>query len=208
MFINTLSQPTKKLLELLKPFNLPKDSYLAGGTAIALQIGHRMSNDLDFFTSTKFSEIMWESKLTHELGLETNQRDWQTIAGNIKGVKFSLFYYPDKLISEPVKYDSVSIASLPDLCGIKLNTIISRGAKRDLIDVYFLARKFTLKQMFDFYQEKYGNFSDREIMIKKALVYFEDANEEEDPKMLVKDKWEDIKTELREMVKSLDNGSE
>jgi len=196
MYLNTVSPLTAKLLNELRPSHLPEKSYLAGGTAIALQLGHRKSNDLDFFTPTKFSEIAWEEKLKEELKLKTNQRDWQTIIGNIGSVKFSLFYYSHKLIEKLVSWNGIFLASLPDLAAIKLDTVISRGAKRDLTDIYFLVKKYSMSKLFTFYERKYGNFSDREIMIKKALVYFDDADKDEDPQMLVGVDWKTIKKGL------------
>lgn len=200
MYLNTVSPLTANLLNKLKPSDLPEKSYLAGGTAIALQLGHRKSNDLDFFTPTKFSEIAWEEKLKEDLKLKTNQRDWQTIAGNIGSVKFSLFYYSNKLIEKLIPWNGVFLASLPDLAAIKLDTVISRGAKRDLIDIYFLVKKYSLPKLFTFYEQKYGNFSDREIMIKKALVYFDDADKDEDPQMLANISWKTIKENLVNFV--------
>ncbi|MBI4099780.1 nucleotidyl transferase AbiEii/AbiGii toxin family protein [Candidatus Microgenomates bacterium] len=200
MFTNTLSSATQKLLSKLRPMNLPPGSYLAGGTAIALQLGHRQSNDLDFFAPTKFSEISWEEKLTEELGLVVTQQDWQTLAGTIGDVKFSLFYFPHDLIEKPIPFQSLNLASLPDLAAIKLNTIISRGAKRDLIDIYFLAQKYSLPKLFTFYDKKFHNFAEREIMIKKALVYFDEANRDEDPKMISKVSWDTIKKGLVKLV--------
>lgn len=201
MYPNAISPKTKKLLGELGSLSLPKNSYLAGGTAIALQLGHRKSNDLDFFTPTKFSEIAWEEKLAEEFNLEVIQRDWQTITGNIDKIKFSLFYYPHKLIAKPIPWNSVFLASLPDLAAIKLDTIISRGAKRDLIDIYFLTREYSLSKLFAFYEQKYGNFSQREIMIKKALVYFDDADKDESPQMLSDVSWNIIKENLTNLVK-------
>ncbi len=201
MYLNTLLPLTAKLLNELKSSYLPEKSYLAGGTAIALQLGHRKSNDLDFFTPTKFSEIAWEEKFKEELKLKTSQRDWQTIIGNIGSVKFSLFYYSHKLIEKLVSWNGIFLASLPDLAAIKLDTVISRGAKRDLIDIYFLTKKYSLPKLFTFYEQKYGNFSDREIMIKKALVYFDDADRDEDPQMLVNVGWKTVKKSLLDFVK-------
>lgn len=200
MYLNTVSPLTVNFLKKLKSSHLPEGSYLAGGTAVALQLGHRKSNDLDFFTPTKFSEVAWEEKLKEELKLKTSQRDWQTIIGNVGGVKFSLFYYPHKLIEKLISWDGVFLASLPDMAAIKLDTVISRGAKRDLIDIYFLTKKYSLPKLFTFYEQKYGNFSEREIMIRKALVYFDDADKDEDPQMLVNVNWETVKKNLIDFV--------
>lgn len=184
---------TKIVLEKINNNNLPENSFLFGGTGLALHLGHRRSVDLDFFTQTEFLETQWEKRLAKELNFKLITRDWQTLIGHIDSVKFSLFGYKHKLINPPVPYTKILVASLPDIAATKLEAVIGRSTKRDLIDLYFLAQKFTLKGLFKFYQEKYGNFSERELMIKKALVYFEEAEEDEMPDMLIKTNWNDIK---------------
>src|SRR4030042_6804236 len=99
MFEQILLPKTKSLLLKLKPDNLPDNSYLGGGTAIALQISHRRSADLDFFTPSEFVEIQWEEKLKKELGFKLLKRDWQTLIATVGEVKISIFSYPYKAIS-------------------------------------------------------------------------------------------------------------
>ncbi len=201
MFENILSPQTKNLLDRLGTSSLPKDSYLAGGTAIALQLGHRRSADLDFFTPTEFTEKQWEEKLKENLGFKLIKRDWQTLIGSIDNVKFSLFAYKYKLIEPKKVYGNMWLASLSDLAAMKLDTILGRGTKRDLIDIYFLSQRFSLKKLFGFYQKKYANFEERELMIKKALVFFDDADKDEMPDMILKISWDKIKKWLVEEIK-------
>ncbi|MDO8620992.1 MAG: nucleotidyl transferase AbiEii/AbiGii toxin family protein [Candidatus Levybacteria bacterium] len=193
MLNSVLLPETKNLLEKIRPKELPEESYLAGGTAIALQLGHRRSADLDFFTPREFVESQWEEKLKKELGFKLLKRDWQTLIGHIGKVKISLFAYKHKQITPKKLYGNIPIASLQDLAAMKLDTILGRGTKRDLVDIYFLSQKFGLKNLFKFYQKKYGNFEDRELMIKKALVFFDDADKDEMPDMLIEIDWDTIK---------------
>ena len=200
MFEQTISSETLDLIKSFKKDSLPRDTYLAGGTAIALQLGHRKSLDLDFFTDTEFVESQWQQKLEKDIGFKLMQKDWQTLIGEIDGIKFSLFYYKYPLIEKSVEFYGTILASLEDLSAIKLDTVISRGTKRDLIDIYFLAQKFGLSKMFDFYDKKYGNFEEMELMIKKSLVYFDDAEKDEDPQMLVGFDWEELKKFFRKEI--------
>lgn len=188
-----LSPETKNLLKELTSNHLPSKTYLGGGTAIALQLGHRRSQDLDFFTPTQFNELQWEQKLAQEWKFRLVQKDWQTLVGFIYGVKFSLFFYHYPLIAKMEHFSYVNVASLPDLAAMKLDAIIARGTKRDFIDIYFLAKKFGMDKLFQFYQQKYGRFEEKEIMIKKALLYFNDANADEMPDMRVPISWEEVK---------------
>lgn len=87
MFEETLTPETKALLTKLTKKDFPEGTYLAGGTALALQLGHRKSIDLDFFTPSDFDETKWEQKLSRERGFKPFQRDWQTIVGTISGAR-------------------------------------------------------------------------------------------------------------------------
>lgn len=193
MYTNTVLKDTFKLLSTFNAESFPFDTYLAGGTAISLQIGHRKSLDLDFFTRHEFNEDQWIQKFEKNYGLKLFNKDWQTIIGEINNVKFSLFYYKYPLINDLVSFENIKIASLEDLSAMKLDTVISRGTKRDLIDIYFLAKKFGLDNLYKFYDQKFGNFADKEIMIKKALIYFDDAENDVEPNMIVDFKWGDLK---------------
>jgi hypothetical protein len=203
MFENVLLAETRHLLKRIKPEDLPAQSYLAGGTAVALHLGHRRSFDLDFFTPSEFIESQWENKIHHDFGFNLIKRDWQTLIGSIDKVKFSLFGYPYRQIYPNELLGMVSVASLPDLAAMKLDTIIGRGSKRDFIDIYFLMQRFTLETLFAFYQAKYGNFEERQLMLKKALVYFSDADKDEMPDMIASVKWIEIKKMFLKKIKTL-----
>lgn len=203
MFDVVLLPKTKKLLEKMTSEKLPEESYLGGGTAIALQLGHRRSVDLDFFTPIEFVERQWEEKLKKDLGFKLLKRDWQTLIGSINKVKISLFSYRYRQIAPKKSYGKILIASLQDLAAMKLDTILGRGTKRDLLDIYVLSQKFTLPTLLNFYQKKYGNLEEREIMIKKSLVFFDDAEKDEMPEMLINITWKSIKHYFLSEVKKL-----
>ena len=203
MLDTVLLPETKNLLEKITPEKLPEKTYLGGGTAIALQLGHRRSVDLDFFTPTEFVERQWEEKLKKNFGFKLLKRDWQTLIGYISEVKISLFAYKYKQIAPKKFYGKTSIASLQDLAAMKLDTILGRGTKRDLIDIYFLSQKFTLPLLLTFYQKKYGNLEERELMLKKAFVFFNDAEQDEMPDMLMGIKWKDVKNYFLSETKKL-----
>lgn len=203
MFDIILPQSAVKLLRKLKSNSLPKKSYLAGGTALALWLGHRKSVDLDFFAPNYFSEMQWEQKLKKELGLKVTYSDWQTIVGSAENTKFSLFGYKYKLLDKLTSWQNIYIAGLSDLSAMKFDAITKRGTKRDFIDIYFLSKKFSLKQLFEFYGKKYGNLDDKKLILKKALLYFDEADEDEMPEMIFPIVWKDIKNYFLSEVKKL-----
>ncbi|KKQ28305.1 MAG: hypothetical protein UU14_C0045G0006 [Candidatus Roizmanbacteria bacterium GW2011_GWB1_40_7] len=203
MYDVILSQSAIKLLGELEKDSLPKGSYLAGGTALALWFGHRKSVDLDFFTSAYFSETQWEQKLKKELKLRITYSDWQTIVGFVGETKFSLFGYKYKLLNELTPWKNICVAGLSDLSAMKFDTVTKRGTRRDFIDIYFLSKKFSLRKLFEFYGKKYGNLEDMRLILKKALLYFNEADEDEMPEMLVDVAWKDVKNYFLSEVKKL-----
>ena len=194
MFEKVLSKQTRSILGLLGRQDFFKKVYLAGGTALALQIGHRLSFDLDFYISEKFNEKKLLGQLKKIGDFQEQVIDWQTILGEFPGVKFSIFYYQYPLIELPKEFLKIKIAGLKDIGAMKIGAVSGRGTKRDFIDLYFLAKKhFSLKQMLKFYDKKYKNLSNLYSHILKSLVYFNDAEQEEIPQMLKQCDWEKVK---------------
>ena len=203
MFTKAISSETKTALALLGKSNLLKDAYLAGGTALALQLGHRLSFDLDFFTSTEFDSLETATKLQKTTGLKIQETKAGTIIGTIQNIKFSLFFYPYKLISPFQKFLSINVADIKDIAAMKISAISSRGVKRDFIDLYFICRKIRLENILELYNKKYGKLAGNRIHILKSLVYFQDAEEEPMPKMLKQCRWEEVKIFFEQEVKKL-----
>jgi hypothetical protein len=188
-----LPEYTKKLLAKFRTEDLPPGSYLGGGTAIALWIGHRQSVDLDWFAPQEFDEKMWQMRWETKLGFVLQGRDWQTLVGEIDSVKTALYFYKYPMIEATTVYNGIEIAGLKDLTAMKLDAIVSRGTKRDFIDLYFLTKKFGRDEIFEYYGQKYGHLEDRQLMIRKALVYFTEAEEDEMPRLLVPIDWKEVK---------------
>jgi len=178
--------------------------YLAGGTACALQLGHRISIDLDFFTAREFEaqELIRSLKKAGQF-LEERQ-SWGTVLGAIDGVKFSYFVYKYPVIFPYQRIFDINIADLRDIAAMKLDAISARGIKRDFIDLYFICRAgITLEKTLSFYGRKYGKLSSNIIHIQKSLVYFVDADATQMPKMLKPCDWEDVKRFFEAEVKKM-----
>lgn len=194
MFTKTLSSTTQASLALLGKSGLLKDAYLAGGSALALHLGHRHSLDFDFFTRKHFKAKNLINSLKKISNFEKNTLSQDTLLGIFNSVKFSLFYLEYPLIQKTKSFLNISLASTADIAAMKLAAIVDRGTKRDFIDLYFLAKeKYKLKEMLSFYNKKYQKLSENIYSILKALQYFEDAEESEMPKMIKKVSWEEIK---------------
>jgi predicted nucleotidyltransferase component of viral defense system len=204
MFTKTLLPDTLRAIKLVSGFSEIKQAYLAGGTALALQIGHRISVDLDFFTQQQFNAAELSKKLGNHPKFKQAGTAQGTVWGTIGETKFSIFHYKYPLLEKSVTYEGLQLASLDDIAAMKIHAIEDRGTKRDFVDVYFLAKKYTLEDMLSFYQKKYSVLEDHLYAILRSLDYFEDAEKESDvPKMLVDVNWEEIKEYFRKETRRL-----
>lgn len=204
MFEETLVRGTKDSLALLGRSGLLKDAYLAGGTAAALQMGHRISVDFDFFTLKNFDPKKVAEALSRHGSFVLDRADAGTVLGEFQGVKFSLFVYEYPLIEKTHPYLSLFLASLQDIAAMKIDAIAGRGARRDFVDLYFLCHQgFLLHEILKFYQKKYQKLASNLIHIQKSLVYFADAEADEMPKMLKPVQWNHVKYFFEQEVKNL-----
>lgn len=205
MFEETLVRGAKDILAVLGRSDILPDAYLAGGTAAALQLGHRVSVDFDFFTAKEFKPKVFSANLSKLGSFSGEQTDKGTVLGTFKGVKFSLFNYKYPLIFPSLNYLELRVADIRDIAAMKIDAIASRGAKRDFVDLYFICEAgYTLSGILKFYYKKYGKAAVANIIhIQKSLVFFNDAEPEKMPKMLKSAEWEEIKRYFEREVKKL-----
>ena len=122
---------------------LPDETYLAGGTALALQLGHRTSLDFDFYTKNHFeTELVLKSFQQDLVDAKVDRVAKDTLIFTSEGVSVSIFYYPYELISDLMSFENIKIAGVPDIAAMKMVAISMRGTRRDFIDAYYLLQKF------------------------------------------------------------------
>lgn len=184
----------KGAIENIKDIIREYEFYLAGGTAVYYYLNHRYSEDLDFFTRVKFNEDILQEKLKI---YPVNYKAEGTIYTEISGVKTSFFYYPYDLLYNINKIDSINIADLKDILSMKVNAVINRGSKKDFVDIYFIMRHLNLngEDVLKICMSKFKNMN--EIIFRKSMVYFEDADREIALKMIEKVSWEEVKNYLK-----------
>ena len=194
MFKQTLFPDTFRAIQLTSQIPVIQRAYLAGGTALALQIGHRMSVDLDFFTQEVFDENMLGADLKRFSEFKLGQKAWRTIMGHIGETAFSLFYYEYPMLDKTESFEGIHLAGKKDIAAMKMHALADRGTKRDFIDMYFLAKEYSLDKILEFYDLKYGNLKEQFYHIVRALDYFADAeHEERSLQMLINVDWEEVK---------------
>lgn len=205
MFEQTLASDAKRQLAILAESKILDNAYLAGGSALALFLGHRISYDLDFFTPKEFDNRIILQKLS-SFNFILEQESPGTLLGQIGETRFSFFLYRYPLIAKVCTYRNIRIAGLKDLAAMKVAAVSSRGTKRDFVDLYYLRSHFSLKEMLECYDLKFRDLNTNKIHILKSLDYFADADIDPEPNMLVGDySWEEVKDFFRNETKKLLN---
>lgn len=163
--------------------------YLAGGTGLALQYGHRRSIDLDLFRETDFESRKIGDKLQGLAGLERVALERGTAHLTLHGVKVSFLHYPYPLLFPLRLHAQLRVADPRDIACMKIQAIGDRGSRRDFIDLYVVAREHGLRELFDLFAKKYAAAAYSRTHYLKALTYFRDAEEDAMPDMLVPLNW-------------------
>ncbi|NEN23527.1 nucleotidyl transferase AbiEii/AbiGii toxin family protein [Cryomorpha ignava] len=194
----TIHPETLQLLKRLQEIDYLSNFRLVGGTALALQIGHRLSVDLDLFA---FSELEVAPILDQidSLGkIKIINHSPKVLNILIDDIKVDFVTYQYDFLRPVEVVDNIRLASIEDIAAMKLSAITSRGAKKDFIDLFFLLKTLSLAQMFEYYYSKFPDGSD--FLVAKSLTYFNDADIEPMPKMLKPVTWNDVKNRIIQEV--------
>lgn len=194
MFAGTLSESAQATLALLGKSGLVKNAYLAGGSALALHFGHRVSIDFDFFTRVKFDPLKLGKEFKKIGKFKQDLAKGISLIGTLNGIKLSYFEYNYPLIAETSEFLNVSIADISDIAAMKVVAIMDRGTKKDFVDLFELVnRGYDIEKIFSFYQKKYGKLTNNIFSIIKGFQYFDDAEKTEMPQMIKKVSWREVK---------------
>ena len=176
-FDNVLNQAGLQVLPYFK--KLPEGFYLSGGTALALQIEHRISIDFDFFSPQSFDtqklftmlsfEIFGDLKLTI---IQEAENTLDVLTANQVKISFLTYRYPTvyPLIQTPY----FKVADQLDIGASKLVAITQRSSQKDYFDIFFILQQFSLEKLFEVAEKKYPTFNP--VLYLKALSYFEDCD--------------------------------
>ena len=201
LHLETIEPKTLELLRRLQSIPIFEHSRLVGGTALALQLGHRKSIDLDMFGIIDSSpeEILEACKEAGELEISKTSRNINIYW--VDGIKVDCVNYPYEWLDESRVLDGIRLASVNDIAAMKISAIINRGTKKDFIDLHFLMKEMSLNKVLDLYDQKYPDGS-RFIAIK-SLTYFEDAESDPMPYMFSDITWEEVKVSIIDEVRKL-----
>lgn len=191
------------LLEVLTDLQEPTSRVgfsLAGGTSLALRLGHRLSVDLDFFTSARFDPATLAQDLGFGAESITGQADG-TLQLRVKNVKVEFLRHAYPKLADDDVIQNVRMFSLQDVAAMKLNAISNRGSKKDFYDIVALLEHFSLSEMIGYYQEKYHPAT--LLMVIRSLAWFDDADAEPDPISLRGDTWPDVMAKISSAIRTL-----
>lgn len=178
MFYDIFDKKRKNILPLFK--QLKSSFYLAGGTSLALQLGHRDSIDFDFFSERDFdiSDLFENLKeIFSEYKIKKVQDEENTLTIIIdEDIKLSFFTYKYPLLNSLIIEKYLKLASVEDIACMKLSAIVSRSTEKDYIDLYFILQTHRLSDLLELAEKKFPSLDTN--LIIKSLVYFEDIIEE------------------------------
>lgn len=194
----TIHADTLELLKRLTKEPIFTGLRLVGGTALALQYGHRNSIDLDFFGHIDVDDediiaLLRKYGNLHVLKVSKNIKIF-----TINGIRIDIVNYTYKWIDEPIEEDGVRLASSRDIAAMKINAIEGRGTKKDFIDIFELLKHYTLNDLLDFHKEKYPEASNFRALM--SLSYFEDADTQPMPVMFIPEDWKDMKVKIQQSI--------
>jgi len=204
-----LTPKQQEILGVLGKTSLLRQFYLAGGTALALHLGHRRSVDFDFFRRSRFNATATLAKLEKHGVTRVLLHDINTLTVRFEGVKLSFFHHPPPLISKRKRTAGGLIAAgVADIAAMKIAAICGRGSRKDFIDLYAICTtRYSLREVVRFFQQKYRASGYDLYHVQRSLVYFDDAEKDVMPRMLVVVNWEDVKEFFREQTASTFNWS-
>jgi len=177
----TITPATRELLNGLMTDDRLQDFVLVGGTSLALQLGHRLSIDLDLFTDADFDAENLKTYLDKNYHFQADFMERSTVKGEINGVQIDCIAHCYPWLKPFRIENNWRLADLEDIAAMKLNAIAGNGTRiKDFIDMAYLSLVFSLQQMLGFYEQKYHSNT---LMPLKGLIFFDDINRDEPVRM-------------------------
>lgn len=201
LHLETVESATLDLLRKLQESTLLKDCRLVGGTALALQIGHRKSVDLDFFGRIEAAPEELEDELRKFGDLQVRKNSGNIHLFVLNGIHIDVVNFPFPWQKDLVMAEGLRLAHVEDIAAMKITAVIGRGTKKDFVDIATLLETYSLKQILSFYEAKYPNASS--FMALKSLSYFDDAEEQPMPFMFSSLSWNETKNRVLNAIQTI-----
>jgi len=218
MHPKTLSDAAWQLIKKMKKVDLLEGWTLAGGTGLALQLGHRYSEALDLFRPDEFDSDLLLNELSQVAAVRVQDRSRSFLHVFLEGTRFSFLKAQEPFLFKGTPYRGLSIADSRDIAvmklvviggrGIavmKLVVIGGRGSRKDFIDLYCHIRSVgSLESILSLFGQRFSKVDYNKYHILKSLVYFDDAENEPMPRMIRKISWEEVKETILAEVRRIE----
>lgn len=193
-----LTPKTRDAFQLCAELPFIQDFYLAGGTGLALHLGHRYSVDLDFFSNrAKSVDAKMRSALKkkfRDVPLQLIHDKDATFVGAWRGVGLSFFeLVAHPLVEKPLAIDGIELATIRDIGALKLGALFNRASRKDLVDLYFILHHVSLEDLFRVASKKYPLVPSFPYLALDGLGYFADAEMFPMPEMIDQTSWKQMK---------------
>ena len=198
-----ITSPVEQALGDLRRTSVLTRFYLAGGTGLALRLGHRRSVDLDFFTGESFGLEQLLQKVQHLSGFALIAKEEQTLHAHIRGIKVSFLGYAYPVLFQFEEFRGIKVADPRDIACMKISAIAGRGAKRDFVDLYAASKQYLLPKLLELFHRKFAQANYSAVHVLKSLTYFDDAENDPMPEMLAPISWMEVKEFFTEEVPGL-----
>ena len=201
----TISPTMREIMMVFGKNQIAEHFYLAGGTALALQIGHRRSIDLDFFSPDLDIPTVAEALRTSLEKYSPVLADsaWGNLVFVAEQVRVGFYGYGYPLIEPLAQTEGVSLASLTDIGLMKLDALLARASRKDFHDLYAICQRVPLRNLLDVSQIKFAHVRDFEAQVVRHLVYFERAEQEAPIPLIEEVSWKHVKGFFQNRAKEL-----
>lgn len=199
LYYQTVSPNLITILKRLMSFTELTEFRLVGGTALALQIGHRKSVDIDFFSAKEFDNKRLQFFL--QKNFEKFVLDWQNSEGfvsRIDDVKVDFFSWHTPFIYPEIETDNIRMADKREIAAMKMEAITSRKEKKDFIDIALLLKEYKFKELLSAFRIRYPFISHKFAI--ESLTAIDYADESVNPEMIIDYKWKDVKMDIQKSV--------
>lgn len=203
---NTVTPAMREIMSAFAETPLANEFYLAGGTALALQLGHRLSVDLDYFSQTQSDIPALAEPLRialKEFAPVLSDSSWGNLVFLAREVRLGFYGYGYDLVRPLVQTDTGRLASVEDIALMKMDALLARASRKDFYDLYFIGMQISLREIFDMAPQKYPSVRDFEAQVVKHMAYFERAEQETPPQMIEALEWDTVKDWFRKQAKDL-----
>lgn len=208
LFWKTISPTMRQVMATFGRTEIGTHFYLAGGTALALQLNHRRSFDLDFFSPTEnipsIREIL--NNALKSFNPILSDTSWGNLVFLADGVQVGFYGYGYSMVKPFVIADGVRLASISDIGLMKLDALLARASRKDFHDLYAICQQMSLRELLDLASQKYTSIRDFEAQVVKRLTFFERAEQEVPPILLKEVSWKTVKTFFRQQAIEIGKG--